>query len=299
MKKAVGLQTRGSFRLLYEMDSLSLAIYTTLSPAGMMAFVFMTIMSLADAASEKRTIHDYLFAIPFFLVLSGFITSTAHLGTPANALYVVTGTGRSPLSNEVIAVLVFLFLAGSYWMISVSRPLSPRVTKLWLSAASLAAVVALGFTAIAYSIRTIPTWDTCYTPLALIVGAVGLGALLAGGTYHLAGSHSKDWGIALFTLYALSCLGVLGLMALLREEMASISSFTMQAINLAPNYVETLGFYAIACIASVWLAFAVLLREGLMKRFRFTLVITSIVIALLGAFLVRVLFYQIYMTIGL
>ena len=285
--------------MAFEMDSLSLAIYTALAPAGMMAFVFMTIMSLTGAASEKRMIDGYLFAVPFFLVVSGFITSTAHLGTPANALYVVTGTGRSPLSNEVIAVLAFLFLAGSYWMISISRPLSPRVTKLWLSASSVAAIVALAFTATAYSIRTIPTWDTCYTPLALIVGAVGLGALLAGGTYHLAGSLPKDWGVALFTFYALSCMGVLVVMALLRGEMASISSFTMHAIDLAPDYAITLGFYTIACIVSLWLAFAVLLRDDLAKKFRFTLVIASSVIALLGAFLVRVLFYQIYMTIGL
>lgn len=285
--------------MAFEMDSLSLAIYTTLAPAGMMAFVFMSIMSLTGAASEKPTIGGYLFAVPFFLVVSGFITSTAHLGTPANALYVVTGTGRSPLSNEVIAVLAFLFLAGSYWMVSISRPLSPRVTKLWLSASSVAAIVALAFTATAYSIRTIPTWDTCYTPLALIVGAVGLGALLAGGTFHLAGSLSKDWGVALFALYDLACIGVLVIMALLREEMANISSFTMHAIDLAPDYVVILGFYTIACIASLWLAFALLLHDDLAKRFRFALVIASSVIALLGAFLVRVLFYQIYMTIGL
>ena len=57
----------------------------------------------------------------------GLVASATHLGNPSNALYVFLGVGRSPLSTEVFFAVVFLALAGLYWLVRFRRaPLAAR-----------------------------------------------------------------------------------------------------------------------------------------------------------------------------
>ncbi|MFR1640267.1 MAG: DmsC/YnfH family molybdoenzyme membrane anchor subunit [Eggerthellaceae bacterium] len=53
---------------------------------------------------------------PFPRRVDGGPAASTHLGNPANALFVFLGVGRSPLSNEVFCAVVFLPLAGVYWL---------------------------------------------------------------------------------------------------------------------------------------------------------------------------------------
>ncbi|MBQ9954986.1 MAG: dimethyl sulfoxide reductase anchor subunit [Eggerthellaceae bacterium] len=283
---------------MLELDSTSLAVFTTLAPAGMVAFVVMALLrsTVADHAGKRRV--DHLLAIPFLLVLSGFITSTAHLGTPTNALYVITGAGRSPLSNEVVSVLAFLFLAGSYWMAAISRDLPRQVAGAWIAAGSVAAIIAVGFTSIAYSIETIPTWNTIYTPLALVAGALGAGCLLSEGIYLFAGGLKPTRSTVLLVAYALSCLVVLTAMVLLRIELDTITTFVAKASGLAMGYDVRLGFYAISSAGALCALFNASFREEISTKTRLALACASAFAALWGVFLVRDLFYQTYMTVG-
>lgn len=52
-----------------------------------------------DEKGRARLAHATV--IPLLVSMVGLVASATHLGTPANALYVLTGVGRSPLSNEV------------------------------------------------------------------------------------------------------------------------------------------------------------------------------------------------------
>ena len=99
-------------------DAFSLALFTSLAPAGVVAFLTLALVRLwsRDHAASVRL--DRMIALPFSVVLVGFIASATHLGTPANALHVFSGIGRSPLSNEVMGAVTFLLLAGSYWMMA-------------------------------------------------------------------------------------------------------------------------------------------------------------------------------------
>ena len=67
-----------------------------------------------DQTSWNRVSHAFL--VPLGVVWMGFMASATHLGTPANALHAFAGIGRSPLSNEVLCTVVFLFVGGMYWL---------------------------------------------------------------------------------------------------------------------------------------------------------------------------------------
>ena len=69
-------------------DELSLALFTTLAPAGTIAFIALALARLLERDHEAAVRIDRLAALPFSVVLVGFIASATHLGTPANALHV-------------------------------------------------------------------------------------------------------------------------------------------------------------------------------------------------------------------
>ncbi len=89
-------------------DSFSLALFTTLAPAGVVAFIVLALVRLTCRNHDEAVRVDRIIALPFAVTLIGFIASATHLGTPANALHVFSGVGTSPLSNEVLAAVIFL-----------------------------------------------------------------------------------------------------------------------------------------------------------------------------------------------
>lgn len=64
----------------------------------------------------------------------GLVASATHLGNPANALYVFVGVGRSPLSTEVFCAVVFLALAGVYWLYSFAERPRRGLQRGWMAA---------------------------------------------------------------------------------------------------------------------------------------------------------------------
>ena len=137
-------------------DELSLALFTTLAPAGTIAFIALALARLLERDHEAAVRIDRLAALPFSVVLVGFIASATHLGTPANALHVFSGVGRSPLSNEVLAAVAFLFLAGSYWMAAFKQHFPDSVAKPWLVLTCAAGAALVACTSLAYAVDTVP-----------------------------------------------------------------------------------------------------------------------------------------------
>ncbi|MBR5259560.1 MAG: dimethyl sulfoxide reductase anchor subunit, partial [Eggerthellaceae bacterium] len=136
-----------------------LAIFTTLAPSGLVAMLLLLPILFAWGGGRKGEglrLCNYLM-IPLGVTLLGFVASTIQLGTPANALYVFTGIGRSPLSNEVLSVVVYFGLAGSYWMLSFGEWLKAPMARAWLVTIGISALFALVMMGRAYSIWTIPT----------------------------------------------------------------------------------------------------------------------------------------------
>ena len=98
-------------------SEITLVLFTTLAPSGSVAYLLMGLPVLAGRATgEAAQRLNHFSCVPLGITMVGLIASATHLGNPANALYVFTGVGRSPLSTEVFFAVVFLMLAGVYWL---------------------------------------------------------------------------------------------------------------------------------------------------------------------------------------
>ena len=159
-------------------DAFSLGLFTSLAPAGVVAFLALALVRLWSRDRTASVRIDRMIALPFSVVLIGFIASATHLGTPANALHVFSGVGRSPLSNEVLSAVAVLFLVGSYWMMAFKERFPDAVAKPWLALACLAGIALIACTSMAYNVDTVPTWDTAFTPANLVLAALLAGPVL-------------------------------------------------------------------------------------------------------------------------
>lgn len=278
-------------------DAYSLAVFTSLAPAGVVAFFALALTRLGVQNRAAAVRLDRMMALPFSVVLVGFIASATHLGTPANALHVFSGIGRSPLSNEVLAAVAFLFLVGSYWMMAFKERFPDALAKPWLVLAMIAGVALVTCTSIAYAVRTVPTWDTAFTPANLVLGALLAGPVL--GMLFLEIAHARPRGleVALVVLAGLALVvgtAVLGLHAASLGEVAN-NEFT--AASLAPHYDTAVGAHFVLGVLGVTAA-AWSVRRGQPERLTLILRLAASIFVLIAVFLTRIGFYHLYMTVG-
>ena len=99
------------------LGEITLVLFTTLAPSGVLGFSIMAgALAFGRFDRDVRSRINQFLCIPLMISMVGLIASATHLGNPANALYVFMGVGRSPLSTEVFCAVIFLFLAGVYWL---------------------------------------------------------------------------------------------------------------------------------------------------------------------------------------
>lgn len=145
---------------------ITLVIFTTLGPAGVVAFILLwplTVWGQLSTQDSKR-LGKYLI-IPIAMVAFGIIASATHLGNSSNALYVFSGIGRSPLSNEVSSGVLFLLLAAITWTLFFPLQDAKRVRMGVMFASTLAGLLFLLTVSLAYNVSTIVTWSSLYVPI--------------------------------------------------------------------------------------------------------------------------------------
>ena len=171
------------------LGEITLVLFTTLAPSGVVAFILMGLPLLRAglAADARRRINQFL-SVPLVAAMVGLVASATHLGNPANALYVFLGVGRSPLSTEVFCAVVFLALAGVYWLYSFAERPRVGLQRPWMVLAMAAGVVFVTSVAFAYNAETIVSWYTVYVPLNL-----WLNALVGGPVLALVGLRAARW----------------------------------------------------------------------------------------------------------
>ena len=267
-------------------DAFSLGLFTSLAPAGVVAFLALALVRLWSRDRTASVRIDRMIALPFSVVLIGFIASATHLGTPANALHVFSGVGRSPLSNEVLSAVAFLFLVGSYWMMAFKERFPDAVAKPWLALACLAGIALIACTSMAYNVDTVPTWDTAFTPANLV-----LAALLAGPVLGLLFLELAEYFVALVVLAAPALVAGTVVLALHQESLSAIANNEFAASTLAPSYPAVIGAHLI--VGAIALAIAGLSMKRVQSR-RTTLALraTASLLALAAVF------YHLHMTVG-
>ena len=293
------------------LSEITLVLFTTIAPAGAVGCMAMIAASFCSSdESAARRIERYL-VVPLVFAITGLIASATHLGTPANALYVITGIGRSPLSNEVAAAVAFLAFGGAYWFLAFRDEVAPvlrRVLAVVVLAAGAAFVAMIAF---AYSVSTVPTWNLPTVPIMLCLAAlasgpfVGLLGIEASGV-----GASRSFRRACVAVAALSAVANLIVLVIEMGMLSDVVTTVQAATDLVPWLPGVAAAFVLCEAAALVLAcfaprFSLVGREegaaGLAMRVPGSLIALSAAtfLSLAGCFAVRFAFYAMHMTSGM
>ncbi len=237
-------------------EELTLVVFTTLAPTGVCACIIASLVAMWGVSSASERVRlQHMCAIPLFLSMVGLVMSSTHLGTPANALYVVDGIGRSPLSNEVAACVLFMGSSGVFWLHSFALSPNEGLQKAWAAANALLGVICIANIALAYNAPTILTWNTPFAVLSVWLEALAGGPLLALLVFRSATarpSSKTEKGLILAGF-----AGFLSSLAVLIAQyvhLHTLESGIMAAADLVPGYPAVLLAYAGAGLFAYWCA---------------------------------------------
>lgn len=286
----------------FAVNEISLVLFTTLAPSGALAFVLMAIpLFKGGIDGDARGRLSKLLCIPLVVTMVGLVASATHLGNPDNALYVIAGIGRSPLSTEVASAVAFLALAGVYWLLTFARRFPLALQRVWLVAAAIAALAFVGAVAFAYGRETIVTWNLWQVPAALCLNALVGGPILALAGFRAARTPLGDGGEkALLALAAAALVANVVVYVTQGVALAGMGNSFGRAIDLAPGFWPALAAFFVLCAAGI-VAMIGARRFAVAQSYRLRLVIScaASVLVFAGVFLMRFVFYMTHMTVGL
>lgn len=256
--------------LALALSEITLVVFTTLAPSGAVAIALACLAIIAGAGGGAVARLIRLLWVPILVTMVGLVASATHLGNPSNALYVLSGVGRSPLSTEVAAAVAFLAAAGSFWLYGFAEHPRRRLQKAWAAALVVLAVALVTSIAFAYSARTIPAWNTPFAPVSLWLGALTGGPVLALAVLRAAGycearpaAHGR-LPVALLALATVALAAGLGVGIAQGCALPSLHSSLTSADALVPHYwamLATSGTLQAAGLALAWRTEAGWVRE--------------------------------------
>lgn len=276
-----------------------LALFTTLSSVGAGAFIALACVVLTsglDEAAAKKL--DRLSLVPFLVVCVGFVCAFFHLANPLNAPGVVSGLGSSPLSNEIVAGVVFMVAAAVYMGLALSGKLSGGLRRGLAVACAVLAVVFSLFMGAAYMMHTIASWNTWATPVQMVGFALVGGAMLEGLLVCV--SEVRDAVLASGAKRALLVLGLAGVVV----AAIGLAAFMMTAGSLPSVWAETAQEvsaavpFAVAAVLLLVLT-AGLLAASLAKKPSALLSGVGIVLVTAGILVARLSFYAVQISAGI
>lgn len=281
------------------LGEITLALFTSLAPASAVAYVLLELpLFKRDLLDDERLLLNKTLSLPLVLCMVGLIASATHLGNPANALYVIMGIGRSPLSNEVSAAVAFLACAALIWLIGFAEGRHRGLQRVLMVLIVPAALVFVGFVSFAYSVDTIITWDTPFVPASIVLGAFVLGPVIASIGMRIARLDARfaRVGWALVAVSAVSAVALLVVYLLQMGELAQMRNYLYSVQDIAPEYGYLLVAYAVIALLGL-----VLQACSVAKRVAHPLAmsIASAMLILLALFLMRFAFYLFHLTVGL
>ena len=218
-----------------------------------------------------------------------------HLASPLGAFGVFAGVGSSPLSNEILAGVLFVVAAVIYWALGLAGKLSEGARRAFLIALSVLAVVFSAFCGLAYMMHTIPTWNTPTSIVQMVGFMVAGGTVLGFCTVGFAqvGLPKGAGTIAL----ALTLAGVVVASAGFGMQIAGLEGIR-NIWGSAAQLVPAIGMM-LAAFAACGLLGAVLAYVASKKAFAPALMVGSCAIVAVGVFVARIGFYGLFMGIAL
>lgn len=281
------------------MAELPLALFTTLAPIGAGAFIALAVAFFTTKFSDEQLKKiDRMTTIPVVVLVAGFICAFFHLASPMHAFGVFAGLGASPLSNELLAGVVFAVLAIVYWIVALAGKLGEGARKGFSAVVAVMAVVFACFTGAAYMMETIASWNTPMVPVAVLgfslLGGVSLGVLVLAFSGAL--EDAAKGGFKMAALVVLVIGLVLGVAGLLVQVMsvsgmgnALVDGADLVAAASAPMWI------GVVCMVVAAAAAFMALRNSKSTA----LAAAAPVLAIVGVFAARLAFYAVQLSVGL
>lgn len=281
------------------MAELPLALFTTLAPIGAGAFIALAVAFFTTKFSDEQLKKiDRMTTIPVVVLVAGFICAFFHLASPMHAFGVFAGLGASPLSNELLAGVVFAVLAIVYWIVALAGKLGEGARKGFAAVVAVMAIVFACFTGAAYMMETIASWNTPMVPVAVLgfslLGGVSLGVLvlaLSGALEDAAKGGFKMAALAVLVIGLV--LGVVGLfvqvMSVSGMSNALVDGADLVAAASAPMWIGVVCMVVAAAVAFM----------ALRNSKSTALAAAAPVLAVVGVFAARLAFYAVQLSVGL
>lgn len=281
------------------MAELPLALFTTLAPIGAGAFIALAVAFFTTKFSDEQLKKiDRMTTIPVVVLVAGFICAFFHLASPMHAFGVFAGLGASPLSNELLAGVVFAVLAIVYWIVALAGKLGEGARKGFAAVVAVMAIVFACFTGAAYMMETIASWNTPMVPVAVLgfslLGGVSLGVLvlaLSGALEDAAKGGFKMAALAVLVVGLV--LGIAGLMVQVMSVSgmgnALVDGADLVAAASAPMWIGVVCMVVAAAVAFM----------ALRNSKSTALAAAAPVLAIVGVFAARLAFYAVQLSVGL
>lgn len=281
------------------MAELPLALFTTLAPIGAGAFIALAVAFFTTKFSDEQLKKiDRMTTIPVVVLVAGFICAFFHLASPMHAFGVFAGLGASPLSNELLAGVVFAVLAIVYWIVALAGKLGEGARKGFAAVVAVMAIVFACFTGAAYMMETIASWNTPMVPVAVLgfslLGGICLGVLVLALSGAL--EDAAKGGFKMAALAVLIVGLVLGVAGLLVQVMsvsgmgnALVDGADLVAAASAPMWI------GVVCMVVAAAAAFMALRNTKSTA----LAAAAPVLAVVGVFAARLAFYTVQLSVGL
>ena len=281
------------------MAELPLALFTTLAPIGAGAFIALAVAFFTTKFSDEQLKKiDRMTTIPVVVLVAGFICAFFHLASPMHAFGVFAGLGASPLSNELLAGVVFAVLAIVYWIVALAGKLGEGARKGFAAVVAVMAIVFACFTGAAYMMETIASWNTPMVPVAMLgfslLGGVSLGVLvlaLSGALEDAAKGGFKMAALAVLVVGLV--LGVAGplvqVMSVSGMGNALVDGADLVTAASAPMWI------GVVCMVVAAAAAFMALRNSKSTA----LAAAAPVLAIVGVFAARLAFYAVQLSVGL
>ena len=281
------------------MAEMPLALFTTLAPIGAGAFIALAVAFFTTKFSDEQLKKiDRMTTIPVVVLVAGFICAFFHLASPMHAFGVFAGLGASPLSNELLAGVVFAVLAIVYWIVALAGKLGEGARKGFAAVVAVMAVVFACFTGAAYMMETIASWNTPMVPVAVLgfslQGGVSLGVLVLALSGALEDAAKGGFKMAAPVVLVVGL--VLGIAGLLVQVMsvsgmgnALVDGADLVAAASAPMWI------GVVCMVVAAAAAFMALRNSKSTA----LAVAAPVLAIVGVFAARLAFYAVQLSVGL
>ncbi|MEZ8284859.1 dimethyl sulfoxide reductase [Vibrio splendidus] len=274
------------------MSQLSLVFFTVLAQSAVGMFLALGLVEIVFKPNKQAMTRSFMAVIVLLGV--GAIASVTHLGQPFRMFNVAFGLAHgSALSLEIVALSLF---GGSAVVYIAMRlfDLKPNMQKMVLPVAMVLGVVFVLAISNVYTLPTVPTWYSSFTPFQFLMTASVVGPVAAAAALSLQTDTSNNTAqrinkalyIALAIMVLIALSGYAGYLVWLSQLETPVNPFDL--VNNAPNLIATRVCLLVGGLVMSSIAF-------LSSRPRAPWLVISFVMIFGAELIGRIFFYDVYL----